>query len=324
MAIPSVAVVIPCYKVKAKILEVLKGIGKEATWIICVDDCCPDGSGDFIRANSNDPRVIVIRMEKNRGVGGATLAGYQAAVDKQADIVVKLDGDGQMDPAFIPVLLNPIIAGHADYTKGNRFYNVEDLISMPKLRLFGNAVLSFVAKFSTGYWDILDPTNGFTAIHGSVLGRLPLKKISERWFFESDMLFRLNTVGAVVVDIPMTAVYGDEKSNLKILNVIPEFLWKHARNYCKRIFYNYFIRGFSIASIELVTGILLLVFGAVYGIRHWISSWNSHEFASAGTVMLAALPVIIGFQLVLSFLNYDMQATPKLPLQGRMPMYLKR
>lgn len=319
----KITVVIPCYKVTGKILDVIAHIGPEVSSIVCVDDCCPDGSGRFISNRATDPRVEVIRLENNHGVGGATVAGYAAAVTGGADVVVKLDGDGQMDPQLIPVIVNPIVAGYADYTKGNRFYNIEDVIAMPKLRLLGNAILSFISKFSSGYWDISDPTNGYTAIHARVLKQLPLQKISERWFFETDMLFRLNTIGAVVVDIPMTAVYADEKSNLKILNVIPEFLWKHARNYLKRISYSYFIRGFSIASIELVMGLVLSAFGVGYGVHAWLSSLGKHELASSGTVMVAALPIILGFQLLLSFLNYDMKSAPRLPLQGRLLPLMK-
>jgi glycosyltransferase involved in cell wall biosynthesis len=318
MADIRIAVVIPCYRVKAKVTQVIAGIGPEVSWIICVDDACPEGSGRHIEQQVRDPRVSVIHLEQNQGVGGATCAGYRAALERHADVVVKLDGDGQMDPALIPTLVKPLLAGSADYVKGNRFYNVEDVSAMPLARLLGNACLSFASKFSSGYWSISDPTNGLTAVHAKVLALLPLEKISRRWFFESDLLFRLNVDGAVVSDLPMRAVYGDQGSNLKILPVIPEFAWKHLRNYLKRIFYNYFLRNFSIASVELVLGLLLLGFGIVYGISAWEMSYHHQVLASAGTVMLAALPVILGFQLLLSFLNYDMRSEPRLPLQGRL------
>src|SRR5215469_14875327 len=296
-----IAVVIPCYKVKAKVAGVIADIGPEVAWIICVDDACPEGSGEFIKARVRDPRVSVIRLERNQGVGGATCAGYRAALEKRAEVVVKLDGDGQMDPKLIPALVKPLLAGAADYAKGNRFYNVEDVAAMPLLRLLGNAFLSFASKFSSGYWLLLDPANGYTAVHGKVLALLPLAKLSPRWFFESDMLFRLNTFGAVIADVPMRAVYADEQSNMQVLAVIPEFAWKHLRNYLKRIFYNYFLRGFSIASIELVGGLALFGFGVYYGTVKWEASMEHQALASAGTVMLAALPVILGFQLLLSF-----------------------
>jgi glycosyltransferase involved in cell wall biosynthesis len=314
----KIAVVVPCYRVKGQVLEVIANIGPEATWIICVDDACPDGSGEWIETRARDPRLRVIRLPENRGVGGAVMAGYRAALDMGADVVVKLDGDGQMDPGLIPTFVRPIAEGLTDYAKGNRFFNLEDVKRMPVLRLIGNTALSFFAKFSTGYWDILDPTNGYTAIHAKVLRMLPMEKISQRWFFETDMLFRLNTVRAVVMDIPMTAVYGNEKSNLNIGRIISEFLLKHVRNYCKRIFYNYFLRNFSIASIELLIGITLTAFGVIFSISKWRQSVELGQYASAGTVMIGALAIIIGFELLLAFLNEDMRSTPRIPLQGRL------
>lgn len=206
-----IAVVIPCYKVTRHILSVIAGIGPECCRIYVIDDRCPDESGAFVRDNCSDPRVKVLVNEVNLGVGGAVMAGYKAAIEEGMDIIVKVDGDGQMNPRLIPEFVAPILVGEADYTKGNRFFNLEEIANMPPVRLFGNAVLSFLTKISTGYWDLFDPTNGFTAIHRDVAARLPMAKISRRYFFETDILFRLNTLRAVVVDIPMSAVYADER-----------------------------------------------------------------------------------------------------------------
>jgi dolichol-phosphate mannosyltransferase len=315
----SIAVVIPCYRVKARVLEVLGRIGPEVARIYCVDDACPEASGDHIEKECRDPRVKLLRHAENQGVGGAVMTGYRAALADGAGIVVKLDGDGQMDPALIAPLVRPISADQADYTKGNRFYSLENLQGMPGTRLFGNAVLSFMTKFSTGYWDIADPTNGFTAVHARVLKVLPLEKIARRWFFETDMMFRLNTLGAVVVDVPMQAVYSGEQSNLRVASVLPEFLARHLANYAKRIFYNYFLRGFSIASVQLVLGLMLTVFGVSFSITKWSLAESRGEFASAGTVMIGGLSIIIGFQLLLSFLHEDMRAQPHVTLQSRLP-----
>ena len=213
---PKVAVVIPSYRVKAHVLKVIARLGPEVTQIYVVDDACPDGSGEFVERNCRDTRVKVLRHAENQGVGGAVKTGYRQALCDGADVVVKVDGDGQMDPQLIPHFIKPILDDKADYTKGNRFYNLEQIGRMPGLRLFGNALLSLAAKLSTGYWNVFDVTNGYTAVHTKVLRRLPLDKISNRYFFETDMLFRLNTIRAVTVDIPMDAVYGDESSNLKI------------------------------------------------------------------------------------------------------------
>ena len=218
----------------------------------------------------------------------------------------------------IPRLLRPLLEGEADYAKGNRFYRLTDLQAMPRARLLGNAVLSFLTKFSSGYWELFDPTNGFTAIHAKVARELPLAKIAEDWFFESDLLFRLGTIRAVVAEIPMEARYGGERSNLRPLRVVVPFLRGHLRNFAKRIFYAYYLRSFSLASVELALGILFVGFGAGLGAYHWVTSYRAGVFASSGTVMLAALPVLIGVQLLLAFLNYDMQSQPRAPLHRRL------
>lgn len=308
-----IAVVIPSYKVKGHIEEVITQIGPEVQLIYIVDDACPEGSGKFVKSRVSDPRVHVLFSSENQGVGGAVMKGYSAAIDDGADVIVKIDGDGQMDPALIPDFIMPIITGDADYTKGNRFYNLEEVRAMPKVRLFGNAVLSLMAKFSTGYWNIFDPTNGYTAIHADIVRHLPLAKISNRYFFETDILFRLNTIRAVVVDVPMTAKYGDETSSLKISNIIGEFLFKHIRNFLKRIFYNYYLRDMSLASLELPIGILLLMFGLGYGVYNWRLSALTDTVTPAGTVMLSALPILTGIQLILAFFGNDIGSVPRIP-----------
>jgi len=286
-----------------------------------VDDCCPNESGQFVGSNCTDERIRILRNSENQGVGGAVMTGYKAAIDEGMDVIVKVDGDGQMDPTLIPKFVAPILAGEADYTKGNRFFDLEEIRAMPKMRLFGNAVLSFMTKLSSGYWDLFDPTNGFTAIHRDVAMHLPFARISRRYFFETDMLFRLNTLRAVVVDIPMDAKYGDEVSNLKITKIVGEFLAKHLRNFVKRIFYSYYLRDMSIASIELPLGLTLLSFGTLYGWINWAESLNSGVSTPAGTVMLAALPVIIGAQLILAFVGYDIANVPRRALHKRLESF---
>lgn len=306
----KVAVVIPSYKVKKHILDVIKSIPEIVSIIYVVDDCCPEGSGKFVEKNNTDYRVKVIYNEINQGVGGAVMNGYRHAINDGASVIVKVDGDGQMDSQLIPEFISPIINGDADYTKGNRFFDLEEIRNMPGVRLFGNAVLSFMTKVSTGYWDLFDPTNGYTAIHADVAKHLPYAKISKRYFFETDMLFRLNILRAVVVDIPMDAKYGDEVSNLKISKILGEFLFKHTRNFFKRVFYNYYLRDMSLASIELPLGVILLLFGCIFGGYHWIISAKDGLTTPAGTVMLAALPLIIGLQFVLAFIGYDISKIP--------------
>ncbi|RFP11907.1 MULTISPECIES: glycosyltransferase family 2 protein [unclassified Duganella] len=316
-AAPAIAVIIPSYKVTRHILGVIAGIGPEVGRIYVVDDCCPDRSGEHVKAHCRDPRVVVLQHAENQGVGGAVMTGYQAAIADGMQILVKVDGDGQMDARLIPAFVAPIANGEADYTKGNRFFDLEQIRQMPAMRLFGNAVLSLMTKLSSGYWDLFDPTNGFTAIHANAARHIPFAKVSRRYFFETDMLFRLNTIHAVVADVPMDASYGDEVSNLKISKIVTEFLLKHARNFGKRLFYNYYLRNMSLASIELPLGLVMLVGGSVYGISHWIDSARAGIATPPGTVMLSALPVLMGMQLILAFLAYDIAAVPRRPVHLR-------
>jgi dolichol-phosphate mannosyltransferase len=310
-----IVVVIPSYRVTRHIANVISQIPAEVSRIYVVDDACPDNSGKYVEAEVRDSRVRVLYHQKNQGVGGAMITGYRAALADGADVIVKVDGDGQMDPALIPYFVGPILDGEADYTKGNRFFDLEEIRQMPRVRLFGNALLSLMAKLSTGYWDLFDPTNGYTAIHADVARHLPFEKISHRYFFETDLLFRLNTLRAVVVDVPMDAKYGDEVSNLKISKIVGEFLVKHVRNFCKRIFYNYYLRDMSLASIELPLGLLLLLFGVSFGGYQWHQSVQLGVSAPGGTIMLAVLPILTGLQFVMAFLGYDIASVPRRPRQ---------
>lgn len=309
-----IAVVIPCFKVADRVLDVIGRIGPECWRIYVVDDACPQGTAAKVEAECRDARVHVLRHATNQGVGGAVIEGYRRAIADGATVVVKIDGDGQMPPELLSRFVDPILIGWADYTKGNRFYDLARIHRMPAARIFGNAVLSLLTKLSAGYWDIFDPANGYTAIHVEVLKLLPLDKISRRYFFESDMLFRLNTVRAVVADVPMDAVYEGETSSLRVGSVIVEFLGKHAHNFVKRVFYNYFLRDVSIASLELVFGTALAAFGIVYGGWHWWHSAASNMATPAGTVVLAGVAVLAGLQLLLSFLNYDIANVPRRPI----------
>lgn len=313
----KIAAVIPSYKVRDHILGVIDSMEPYVDRIYVVDDCCPVGSGQLVLDESRDPRVRVLFNEENLGVGGAVIHGYRVAIEEGIDIIVKVDGDGQMDPALMSNFIEPIAAGEADYTKGNRFFDLEEIKSMPKIRLFGNAVLSFMTKFSSGYWDLFDPTNGYTAIHRDVARRVITKQISLRYFFETDMLFRLNTLRAVVVDVPMSAKYGDEVSNLKISKIVGEFLVKHFRNFLKRVFYNYYLRDMSIASIQLPLGVVLLVFGLAFGGFHWIENARNDIATPAGTIMIVTVSLLAGLQFILAFIAEDIASVPRRVLHRR-------
>jgi glycosyltransferase involved in cell wall biosynthesis len=307
---PVITVVVPAYKVVNQIRSVLTSIGKEVSHIIVVDDECPKQSGIFAQG-VKDRRIEVIFHEKNQGMGGAMITGYLRALDLNSDVVVKMDGDGQMDASRINELIEPILQDKADYTKGNRFFEVEAIKQMPKLRIFGNFGLSFLTKISTGYWKIFDPNNGFTAISGKALARLPLHKLDPRYFFQPDILFRLNLIDAVIKDIPMPSIYNDEKSNLKVRLVLFEFPVKHLKNFFKRIFYSYYLKQFNLASLELPLGVGFATAGLIRGFSALSISNETGIPTAPGVVVLVAILLLAGLQFILAFLNYDINNEPR-------------
>jgi len=318
----TTAVVIPCYKVSKELQAVVAAIPESIALIYCVNDACPENSTQVIeQLSATDDRLNVIIRPTNGGVGAAMITGYQQAIKDGADIVVKVDGDGQMDPVLIPLFVAEIAEGRADYVKGNRFYSLTRAQAMPLGRKIGNMGLSFLTKLSTGYWQLFDPTNGFTAIHTNILKALPLDKIETRFFFESDMLFHLGLARARVVEVPMSAVYGDEVSDLNAIHALQSFPIKHGRNFFKRMFYDYFLRNFNIASVELIVGLLFVLFGVIFGINAWVDSIRTGMTASAGTVMLASLPTIIGIQFLLNFIAFDMAREPSQVVHNRLRLY---
>lgn len=314
-----IAVVIPCFRVKTQVLSVIASIGPEIWRIYVVDDCCPEHSGEYVAQNHSDDRVVVLKNSTNLGVGGATARGYQEALKDGADVIVKMDGDGQMSGSDLPNLVRPLVQGKADYAKGNRFYDLKYLRPMPIVRLFGNSALSFVTKLSCGYWNIMDPTNGFTAVHREVLSLMDLESLERRYFFESDMLYQMYLLRAVVWDVPMTARYANEVSGLKVVFAIFEFSFKHFVRIARRIFYTYYLRDFQIGSVFLMMGVLLSTFGVSFGAYNWHRGVSLGILNPNGTIMLAALPCLMGLQLLLTFVSADINNVPSRPIHSLLP-----
>ncbi len=220
----AIAVVIPCYNVERHITDVVNTIPDYVRWIIAVNDCTPDNGGDVLEELSkSDERLVVITHDKNMGVGGAMKSGYVKALELEADIVIKMDGDGQMDPLYIDALIEPLISKNADFSKGNRFRDFTALRQMPLLRRMGNLGLSFMIKTASGYWNVFDPTNGYTAINKNTLKSIAFKNLDNRYFFESSMLIELYYTNAVIEDVPMKAIYADEVSGLSATKTLFEF-----------------------------------------------------------------------------------------------------
>lgn len=315
-ALERVCVVIPMYRVEPYIQEVIAGIPAWVWRIVAVDDASPDGSADKALA-TGDPRVVLARHEQNQGVGGAMLTGLAKAAEIGGRVAVKMDGDGQMAPEFLWEMVEPILAGRADYTKGNRFFHVDEIARMPIIRRAGNLGLSFLAKLASGYWNVFDPTNGFIAINLDVFRGLDTRRIHRRYFFETSMLIELNLSRAVVVDVVMPARYRGEISSLSVGRSLFQFAYYLLRGFLRRVWMQYFVLDFSLGSLFLVTGLLMGIFGAAWGLFFWDKSNRTGIPASTGTVMIAVLPVILGFQLLLQAIAYDIQNAPKTVLTRR-------
>lgn len=303
-----VSVIIPCYNVADHIHHVVSSIPDLVDHIIVVDDACPEHSGDIV-GEMDDDRLSVIVHEQNKGVGGAVKTGYRKALELQSDIIIKLDGDGQMDPEHIRRLIAPLITGRTGYTKGNRFRDFSRLNTMPRMRLFGNSVLSFLIKLVSGYWNLMDPTNGYTAIAKEALQWIDMKAVDDRYFFEISMLVQLNIHDVHVEDVDIPALYGNEKSNLQVRSIMRQYPSKLLASFFRRIFLMYFIYSFNMASIYILLGIPLSLFGMVYGLVEWTMSVVTGIPRTAGTIMLAALPLIIGLQMLLEAIHIDITAS---------------
>ncbi len=311
----NIAIVIPAYRVERDIESILRGVPGFVSHIIVVDDASPDATSDLISgAAKADERITLIRHSQNQGVGGAMITGFRKALELGAQVVVKLDGDGQMDPAYIPALITPLIEGKADYVKGNRFRDFESLKQMPFIRRVGNLGLSFLTKAATGYWNVFDPTNGFFAVHAKILTQLPLEKIDHGYYFETSMLSHLYLLDAFVLDVPIPARYRGEISNMSIQRILFEFPVKLTRTFLRRIILRYFIFDFSMMSIYLLTGIPLLLFGLIFGITKWIQYYQMGIPAPTGTVILPTLSVILAIQVLLSAIEIDINAAPRKPI----------
>jgi dolichol-phosphate mannosyltransferase len=305
----SIAVVIPAYRAAASIIDV---IGKIPDWVrhvVVVDDASPDDLQEVL-GRIVDPRVTKIRHELNRGVGGAMKTGFQAALDLGAEIVVKVDADGQMDPARIAEFVDPIRRGDADVTKGNRFAYLGFIRRMPFLRRVGNLGLSFLAKSASGYWHAFDPTNGFIAVRSSVLEQMDRERLSERYFFEISFLCEAYFTRAILEDVPMHPLYGNETSSLRPMMMVGHFTPRLVGRFFYRIFMNYFIRDFNAASVFLVAGVPLFLFGLAWSLIHWYQAVGRHVPTGTGTIFIGALSILIGFQLILQATVLDVENEP--------------
>jgi glycosyltransferase involved in cell wall biosynthesis len=305
-----IAVVVPAYNEARHVGQVIRTVPEFVDHVIAVDDCSGDGTLDAIRACAG-ARLTALSTPSNQGVGGATMLGYAKALELGCDVVVKMDGDGQMAPEHLPLLLDAVVEQGYDYAKGNRFLAGDSLARMPRHRLLGNVVLTFVNKLASGYWHVFDPQNGYTAITCEALRRLDFRGIHRRYFFENDVLIALNFHNARVRDVGIPARYGDEHSDLNPFHAGVTFPLLFIPRFWRRIYQKYVLRDFSPIALFLFLGLLLFAWGVLFGAYHWARSVMTGVATPTGTIMLAVLPLILGFQLILQAVVLDIQETPK-------------
>ena len=303
----NIAVAIPCYKVAQHLEQVVAGIPAFIDSILLVDDCSPDGTPALVDTlASSDPRITPLHHDKNRGVGGAMKSAFRKAMETGLDVVVKLDGDGQMDPTYIAPLVEAL--ADADFAKGNRLFDRQMLQRMPAIRRMGNMGIGFMVKAASGYWDISDPVNGFFAIRTSTLRQMDFAHIADRFFFESSMLIEMHYTGARISEVSMPAIYGAEKSNLSIGKTLFSFPPKLTAAWLRRLHLSYFVFDFNICSLYLLAGLPCFLFGLIFGICEWVHYASINLPAPTGTIMVAVLPFILGFQMLLAAAQYDISS----------------
>jgi glycosyltransferase involved in cell wall biosynthesis len=304
----TVAVVVPAYNESALITKTVSTVPDFVDRIIVVDDASSDDTAD--RAHSvADERMQVIRHDVNRGVGGAIVTGHRAAMDAGADVDVVMAGDAQMDPAYLPALLDPIAEDGYGFAKANRFFAMDSFAGMPRARLMGSVALSFFTKAASGYWHLFDPQNGYTAVRTDVLRRIPLDRLRPGYSFENDLLINLNILGVRAKDVPVPAVYGEDVSSMRLHRVAPQIARLLFLGFWRRIFWKYVLWSFSPIALLLFSGLALTLFGLAVGVFVIVNSIGE-QTASAGTVLLAVAPVLLGLHLMISALVLDIQESP--------------
>lgn len=304
----TIAVVVPAYKEEALIADTVRGVPPFVDHIVVVDDCSPDETSEAARS-VDDPRLEVIRLEQNQGVGGAILTGHARAMELGSDIMVVMAGDNQMDPDELPTLLKPILVDGYGFAKGNRFFATGSTQGMPAHRVVGNMILTFMNKAASGYWNLVDPQNGYTAVTREALAGVPLDRVSRRYEFENDLLIWLNIAGVRATDVNIPARYGAEVSTIRLHTAVPRISWLLFAGFWRRMWYKYMLWSFSPIAVMLLAGIVFTTFGLAVGIWTTVQALGDNS-PSAGTTILSVVPFMSGFYLLIQAMVLDIMATP--------------
>jgi len=306
-----VAVVVPAFDEERLVAETIRGIPEFVDRILVVDDASRDGTASAAEG-VGDPRVEILRHERNRGVGAAIATGYGRALEEELDVTCVMGADNQMDPAELRELVEPVARGEVEYAKANRLVSGEAWKVIPRTRYLGNAVLSLLTKIASGYWHVADSQAGYTALSLTALRRLDLGALYPRYGFPNDLLVHLNLQNARVRDVPSRPIYDvGERSGIKLRSVVPRISWLLFKGFWWRLGQKYVIRDFHPLVFFYVFGIAMLTVGVVLGLVELALRIAGNAITPA-TIVLVALLVIAGLQMTLFAMWFDMEANKDL------------
>ncbi|HXF98865.1 MAG TPA: glycosyltransferase family 2 protein [Gaiellaceae bacterium] len=306
-----VAVVVPAYEEERLVGETLRGIPGFVDRVYVVDDGSRDGTAERARA-VGDPRVEVIRHERNLGVGAAIVSGYRRALEEGVDVTCVMAADNQMDPDELRGLVEPVARGEVEYAKANRLVSGEAWTVIPRVRYLGNAVLSLLTKIASGYWHVADSQAGYTALSLAALRRLDLDRLYRGYGFPNDMLVHLNVQNARVRDVPSRPVYGvGERSGIRLRAVVPRISWLLFKGFWWRMVQKYVIRDFHPLVFFYAFGLLMTAAGLALGAVEVVLRLLGNEIPAA-TIVLVAVLLIAGLQLTLFAMWFDMEQNKEL------------
>jgi glycosyltransferase involved in cell wall biosynthesis len=306
-----VAVVVPAFDEERLVGETIRRIPEFVDRVYVVDDASRDETAERAEA-VGDPRVELMRHERNSGVGAAIATGYRRALEEEVDVVCVMAADNQMDPSELESLVEPVVCGDVEYAKANRLVSGEAWKVIPRTRYLGNAVLSLLTKIASGYWHVADSQAGYTALSSSALQRLDLDRLYPRYGFPNDMLVHLNVQNARVRDVPSRPIYDvGEQSGIKLRSVVPRISWLLVKAFWWRMGQKYVIRDFHPLVFFYSFGLLMLAVGLLLGLLELVLRIAGNAITPASIVLVAVL-LIAGLQMTLFAMWFDMEANKDL------------
>ncbi len=314
----SIGVVMPAFNEEALLGQTLCGVPAFVDRIIVVDDGSTDRTLAVAQERQRvDPRIHIVHHEINRGLGQSLIDGYLAARRLDLDVVATMDGDGQMAPEDLIRVLRPVVTGEADYCKGNRLLHRDVATTMPTYRLLGNAVLTFLSKFATGYWPLMDPQCAYAAVSRRALAAIPIERMTKGYGYNADILNMLNVYNFRVAMVEVKPLYGQERSKIRLHRYVVRVSLLLARLFFRRLIRKYLVRNFNPLCLSYICGLLLLTFGSlplgIMLLTFYLRYWRDPAIGFPHTTLMCLMfTTIAGLQILLSAIQYDMEDNRKL------------